>query len=107
MMQLEAFLRFFRCVGVKSSALSTVQSCALGFVPLGMLYGGKLSVRHLGGYSKSGRSAVPAFRDLLAVPLSDWFPSCRGQFLPLSVILPAGSTREICLGSLPLSWVAF
>ncbi|MED6106600.1 hypothetical protein PIB30_005884 [Stylosanthes scabra] len=28
-MQLEAFLRFFRCVGVKSSALSTVRSCVL------------------------------------------------------------------------------
>ncbi|MED6206288.1 hypothetical protein PIB30_025349 [Stylosanthes scabra] len=108
MMQLEAFLRFFRCVCVKSSALSIVQSCVLellpatyvpylasevalwGFVPLGMLYGGKSSARHLGGYSRSGRSAVPAFRDLLTMPLSDWFPSCRGQFLPLSVLLPAG-----------------
>ncbi|MED6170659.1 hypothetical protein PIB30_033132 [Stylosanthes scabra] len=69
-----------------------------------MLYGGKSSARHLGGYSRSGRSVVPAFRDLLAVPLSDWFPSCRGQFLPLSVLLPAGGTREICLGSLTLSW---
>ncbi|MED6192382.1 hypothetical protein PIB30_009460 [Stylosanthes scabra] len=39
-----------------------------GFIPLGMLLGGKSSSRHLGGYSRSGRSAVPAFRDLLAVP---------------------------------------
>ncbi|MED6191846.1 hypothetical protein PIB30_004506 [Stylosanthes scabra] len=88
--------------------LSLASEVALwGFVPLGMLHGGKSSAKHLGGYSRSGWSVVPAFRDLLAVLLSDWFPSCRSQFLPLSILLPAGSTREICLGSLPLSWEAF
>ncbi|MED6156056.1 hypothetical protein PIB30_011256 [Stylosanthes scabra] len=61
-----------------------------------MLYGGKSSARHLGGYSRSGRSAVPAFRDLLAVPLSDWFPSCRdnsGGFLPAFAQPNRGSYR--------------